>query len=679
MGMWRTVALWMAWWAVLGGATAHAAGTDAYGYRSIGSAESGGPVVDTFVGISATGTRVQFVSPANVLMLNADDGVAIDQPLTSLNGGAGFPFYGTFRPTAQMSTNGFLGFTFSTAVATLTNQCPLPSTNMPDEGIAVVWDDLVMTNPPEATRGGYRQAFTTCPYAQGGGDACVVFEWYRARHFGSAIDQAFTFQAVLYASGNILLVFRDDNPEMGSSSTTGIDGPGGLVGVTQACDTAATIPTNSAVLILAPADGLVGTGEVEPNDDQASATALAADRCGAGILPTADTTDVWRIAGTTAGDRLFAYADTLYGPFDQQDAALDVVVGAGDTTIASDGNSGPGSSPAVAGVPLTLGGDVFLRVRQQTPGTAVGPYEVMTYVAHPDEVGTEVEPNDNILEARPVTAPVMAGALDVGEIDHYLVDAVEGDVVTVIVDNDPDANDQNTRSEISIYGPNLVDQIGYGDSGSDKPASAAGRALVVASGKQLVRVRRYASQGDSSYQMAVLVNCAPACADGDGDGVCDALDNCTGLANGDQADADADGLGDACEACPTDAAKTDPGVCGCGIADVDANGNGVTDCLANAELRARLDLLRTAVGALTKSRKKKPNPTADTVRALLDDVVAYLRSGPSGLVLAGTDAVAMADDLSSVVGKALKGAAKFKGKKKKAAASVQAAYDAVGS
>ena len=37
--------------------------------------------------------------------------------------------------------------------------------------------------------------------------------------------------------------------------------------------------------------------------------------------------------------------------------------------------------------------------------------------------------------------------------------------------------------------------------------------------------------------------------DTDGDGVCDALDNCDGAANPSQADADGDGLGDACDPC----------------------------------------------------------------------------------------------------------------------------------
>ncbi|MBL0218401.1 MAG: thrombospondin type 3 repeat-containing protein [Myxococcales bacterium] len=41
-----------------------------------------------------------------------------------------------------------------------------------------------------------------------------------------------------------------------------------------------------------------------------------------------------------------------------------------------------------------------------------------------------------------------------------------------------------------------------------------------------------------------------AAPDGDGDGVSDVEDNCTGITNSDQVDADADGLGDLCDLCP---------------------------------------------------------------------------------------------------------------------------------
>jgi spore coat protein A len=94
--------------------------------------------------------------------------------------------------------------------------------------------------------------------------------------------------------------------------------------------------------------------------------------------------------------------------------------------------------------------------------------------------------------------------------------------------------------------------------------------------------------------------------DSDGDGVLDAADNCPLVANADQADADADFVGDACDACtdtdgdgygdpgfaantcaldgcPSDPLKSAPGQCGCGVAEIDSDGDGVSDCVDNCD------------------------------------------------------------------------------------------------
>jgi len=45
------------------------------------------------------------------------------------------------------------------------------------------------------------------------------------------------------------------------------------------------------------------------------------------------------------------------------------------------------------------------------------------------------------------------------------------------------------------------------------------------------------------------------------------------------ADADHDGVPDACDLCPDDASKAEPGACGCGVPDSDSDGDGVLDCI----------------------------------------------------------------------------------------------------
>ena len=65
--------------------------------------------------------------------------------------------------------------------------------------------------------------------------------------------------------------------------------------------------------------------------------------------------------------------------------------------------------------------------------------------------------------------------------------------------------------------------------------------------------------------------------DADGDGVPDDCDVCPGF--DDRADADNDGIPNDCDNCPNDAAKTEPGACGCGVVDTDMDNDGVPDCL----------------------------------------------------------------------------------------------------
>jgi hypothetical protein len=66
--------------------------------------------------------------------------------------------------------------------------------------------------------------------------------------------------------------------------------------------------------------------------------------------------------------------------------------------------------------------------------------------------------------------------------------------------------------------------------------------------------------------------------DSDSDGINDAYDNCPDDWNPLQEDGDGDNVGDLCDGCPSDPNKIDPGVCGCGNADIDTDSDALFDC-----------------------------------------------------------------------------------------------------
>jgi len=166
--------------------------------------------------------------------------------------------------------------------------------------------------------------------------------------------------------------------------------------------------------------------------------------------------------------------------------------------------------------------------------------------------------------------------------------------------------------------------------------------------------------------------------DADSDGVGDACDICT--------DTDGDGFGDpgfsvntcAQDGCPLDGAKSASGVCGCGIADSDVDGNGIVDCLFTDELRARVGLAASLNKklALVPAGKRKKLKAQKALRRQFKNLVAeiqsYVQAHGAGIsVTAGADLSVLAADMARLAKKALRAkAATFKKDKKASAKAI---------
>ncbi|MFN0134684.1 MAG: thrombospondin type 3 repeat-containing protein [Phycisphaerae bacterium] len=529
--------------ATAGACTALAAGPNTFGYTSIASNETGGPVFPVFVDISTSGARLTFFD-ADALPTqnqNADDGVALDVSLSDLNGGRGFPFFGTLRDSVNVGTNGFLHFQLDGTSDALANNCPIQNIVGPNDTIAVLWDDLVLRNPPSTLAGGFAQVFSPCPYSEGGTGDCVVVQWDNVDHFGGGID-SFDFQAVLYDSGNILLLYPEGagasaanppfNPEKGSGSTTGIENADATDSLTHACDTANSISANLAILFTYPAPRVslsktVGICEADPagpGTDLACVDLCKNDE----LLVASPGTDVKFCfvvdnTGTTAITGLTLVDDVL-GAISESPVQTSLNPGDSFTvfrkaTVTADQTS-----------TVTL---QFVSVQQRI-------------VTQTDSVQLVIDSDNDTVADAADNCPDVANADQSDGDGDGVGDACDNCVATANADQadgDGDGDGNACDNCVAVANADQADADGDGD-------------------------------GNACDNCVAVANADQADADGDGDG--NACDNCPADANADQSDQDADGDGDACDNCPDDANADQ--------ADVDADGIGdaCDNCAANA-------------------------------------------------------------------------------------------------
>lgn len=91
-------------------------------------------------------------------------------------------------------------------------------------------------------------------------------------------------------------------------------------------------------------------------------------------------------------------------------------------------------------------------------------------------------------------------------------------------------------------------------------------------------------------------------------------------------DSDSDGTFDVDDQCPASVIKTAPGVCGCSVADVDANSNGAIDCQASLEIKAQLNALNKLVRSLKAPTDAKSKAKFTKTRSKINKAHTLLRN-----------------------------------------------------
>ncbi|MCK6561954.1 S8 family serine peptidase [bacterium] len=195
-------------------------GPDGYGYVWRDSDDPNGPVFN-WQDITGVGTPVS---------LSDDSFQEVALPFA-------FQFYGASKTSLKISSNGFLGF--GVDGTDFTND-PIPNIALPNDMIAVFWDDL---NP---SLGG------TIHYYHNAAAGEFIVQYTNIQRFGGGLPN--TFQAILSANGKILLQYLNMQGTL-TSATIGVENAAGTVGL-QVVYNAAYVHDNLAIKIEAGCDWL---------------------------------------------------------------------------------------------------------------------------------------------------------------------------------------------------------------------------------------------------------------------------------------------------------------------------------------------------------------------------------------------------------------------------------------
>ncbi len=168
-------------------------GPDGYGYRW----------VDNLGGDTATFAWVDIVGAPGAVDIgplhNQDDAVTA-VPLSFT-----FPFYGVGRTTVYPGTNGAISMTSSQSFS---NTCTLPSSTFPSGAIWPLWDDQHTGRGGTGVGGSVSDSGSVWYKDEG---TRIIIQWDSVGRyaFPATFDHAYSYQAILYASGKIKLQYKE--------------------------------------------------------------------------------------------------------------------------------------------------------------------------------------------------------------------------------------------------------------------------------------------------------------------------------------------------------------------------------------------------------------------------------------------------------------------------------------
>ncbi len=184
----------------------YSGGPDSGGYYWSSSNDSPGPGY-SWMDISASGTVI-----AGLL----DDNVVGPFPI-----GFAFPFYESLHTEFYVSSNGLVGFADSEGLDSPIKHS-IPNLLPPNNFIALLWDDLIFSDPLNPNSRVYYQS----------DGSRLVIQYSSVGEYGGNAGDVFTGEVILHADGTIILQYQSFASGFDRAHcTVGIEGPGGLTGL----------------------------------------------------------------------------------------------------------------------------------------------------------------------------------------------------------------------------------------------------------------------------------------------------------------------------------------------------------------------------------------------------------------------------------------------------------------